>query len=152
LHPGKQAQVAVDSLILGSFGEVHPDLASRFDLKIAPLVFELDWESLVGWARKGLAYQSFTRLPLVERDLALLLDDQVSAGDLIRFLREADETVREAVVFDLYKGGQVPQGKKSLAFSLRLGRDDRTLTDEEVNVVHEKLVSGLKSKFGAQIR
>ncbi len=152
LHPGKQAAIHAGGKILGSFGEIHPDAAETFEMKIAPLVFEIDWESLIAYNKKTPPYRAFTRLPLVERDLALLLDEGVAADEVIRFLKEADETIREALVFDLYKGGQVPQGKKSLAFSLRLGRDDRTLTDDEVLAVHEKLISGLKHKFGAQIR
>lgn len=153
LHPRKQAVLKRQGRTLGVLGEIHPDLASAYDLKKTAYVFEIDWGRVSDAPEKGdKTYQEYARTPVVERDLALVLDDAVPAGALQDFLRSGDPTIQEVGVFDLYRGNPIPQGKKSLAFSIRMGRADRTLTEDEVNEIYGRLVEGVKKSFNAEVR
>lgn len=152
LHPGQQAEVHVDGRKIGVLGEAHPDLLARFDLKKNVYLFELDWSALTSGAAAKPRFKDYPRTPVVERDLALVVEEGVEAGALLDYIRSRDPVISEARVFDLYRGSQVPAGKKSLAFSLRMSRPERTLTDGEVNEVFNRVVEGLKGNFQAEIR
>jgi phenylalanyl-tRNA synthetase beta chain len=152
LHPGQQARVVAGGKTLGVLGELHPDALARLDLKKAVYVFDLDWRGLTEFRRPERRYRDFPRTPVVERDLAVVVGEGTEAGAVLRFIRERDPVVADARVFDLYRGGQIPPGKKSLAFSIRMGRPDRTLTDPEINQVFQKVVEGVCREFGAEIR
>lgn len=152
LHPGQQAEISVDGRKRGILGEVHPDILARFDLKKNAYVFELDWSHLETASRSQPRFKDYPRTPVVERDLALVLDEGIAAGDVLAFIRSRDPVISEAKVFDLYRGNQIPAGKKSLAFSLRLSRPEQTLTDPEVNEIFNRVIEGLKGTFQAEIR
>ncbi|HSA59877.1 MAG TPA: phenylalanine--tRNA ligase subunit beta [bacterium] len=152
LHPGQQARVTVDGRTLGAFGVLHPDVLARLDVKKSLHVFELDWPGVAGMERAERRYREFPRTPMVERDLAVVVEEGTEAGALVRFIRRQDHVITDARVFDLYRGGQIAAGKKSLAFSIRMGRPDRTLTDPEINEVFQKVVQGVCREFGAEIR
>lgn len=153
LHPQKQAFLKVADEKLGVLGEIHPSLLSRFELKKTALVFEIGWDGLVAASRRAVrGFQGYGRYPEVERDLALVLDDGIPAGRVQALLHGIDPSIQEVAVFDLYRGGQIPQGKKSLAFSVRIGRKDRTMTEEEVNEIFNRAVNGVKINFQAEVR
>jgi phenylalanyl-tRNA synthetase beta chain len=152
LHPGQQARVTLGELTLGTLGELHPDVLARLEVKHSIYVFELDWHALDETGRPERRYRDFPRTPLVERDLALVVEEGTEAGALLGFIRRQDEMITDARVFDLYRGGQVAAGKKSLAFSIRMGRPDRTLTDPEINEVFQRVIQGVCREFGAEVR
>ncbi len=153
LHPRKQAVLRTGEKTLGLVGELHPDLTDKFDLKRTVYVFEIDWDGFAASAgQKICVFEDFSRTPVVERDLALILDEAVPAGALKAFLKARDEAVQDVSVFDLYRGNPIPAGKKSLAFSIRIGRKGSTLTDEEVTTIYDHLVDGVKKQFGADVR
>jgi phenylalanyl-tRNA synthetase beta chain len=152
LHPGQQASLFIDERPVGVLGEVHPDVLGRFDLKKAAYVFELDWPSLVSASAPMRRFRDYPRLPVVERDLALVVDQGIEAGNLAAFIARQDPVIADAKVFDLYQGSQIADGKKSLAFSIRMSRADRTMTDEEVNEVFQRIIQGVKSEFRADVR
>jgi phenylalanyl-tRNA synthetase beta chain len=152
LHPGQQARVLVDGKDSGCLGEAHPNLLARFDLKKVAYVFELDWEAVACLPVQAPRFKEYPRTPVVERDLALVVEDKVEAGVLLDFIRGRDSVIADARVFDLYRGDQVASGKKSLAFSIRMSRPDRTLTDEEINEVFQKVIEGVRKQFGAEVR
>lgn len=152
LHPHRQAILQHEENLLGHCGEIHPEIAERFDLKRTAMVFELNWGILAGLRTGTQKFADFSRLPMVERDVALVLDDAVSAGQVIETIRGQDPVIRSVKVFDVYKGNQIPEGKKSLALSIQLAAEGRTLTDEEIHRIQDKMIEKLKYSFNAEIR
>jgi phenylalanyl-tRNA synthetase beta chain len=155
LHPGKGAEVLAGGKSAGYLGVLSPDMVSRFDIKTRRevAVFELDLETVSGAVPARPSYSSVPRFPAVERDVALVLDRSVRSADVLAEIREhKSEFVEEASVFDLYTGKGVPEGRKSLAFNIRYRSPDRTLTDEEVDSMHEEIVKRLLSRTGGSLR
>ncbi|HEY1372864.1 MAG TPA: phenylalanine--tRNA ligase subunit beta, partial [Candidatus Binatia bacterium] len=117
------------------------------------LTFELDFGKLLQYLSPELAVRSLPRFPSVERDLAMVVDDAFPAQRIIDWVKDQRNALIEKVeVFDQYRGASIPEGKKSLAFSISYRAQDRTLTDSEVQTVHQELVARLGEVFGAQLR
>ena len=149
LAPGRTAEVRAGETRVGVVGQVHPDVAAAFEVEQDVFLFEIvldDLLPLTGAQRKA---ASVSRFPAVEQDLALIVDSDTAAGALRRVI-EAAALVRDARVFDVYAGDQVPAGKKSVAFALTYQSDDHTLTDDEVAKAQRKLVERLRREFGAE--
>lgn len=152
LHPGRQAVIRSGGRRMGVAGEIHPDLCDRFELKRRAFVFELEEDAVLSGPRQGRGFEEYSRHPVVERDLSVIVDEAVPAGGIGDFLKAQDPTIRGVRVFDLYRGSQVPPGKKSLTFSLQMGLPDRTLTDEEVNAIFGDVIERVRNEFGAEVR
>ncbi|HEY48660.1 MAG TPA: phenylalanine--tRNA ligase subunit beta [Dehalococcoidia bacterium] len=152
LIPGRTAAVIVDGQQLGVLGEVHPKTAALFDISTEPVVlFEIDLEKLLPFAGAVPRYQPLPRLPAIDRDLALVVDADIAANQIQAIIRSFP-LVSEVTLFDVYSGKQVPEGKKSLAFSVRYRSPQRTLTDEEVDRTQQKILEHLEREFGATLR
>lgn len=153
-HPGKCASVKIQDLPIGLFGEVHPLVKINYDLPEYPvMVAELDVEAIQPLVPDRYNLVSVPVFPPVLEDLAVVVDENVSAEqirDLIRKIGGA--TITEVKLFDVYRGGQAGPGKKSLAFNLTYQNPDRTLTDEEVARIRQKIVKQLDKELGAQLR
>lgn len=155
LHPGKQALIFIGGEPVGRMGEIHPDLQNQFDLKKAAFVFELNWDILSTLSlKKGTKryFRGYSNYPRVERDIALVVQEGITAGSILEFIKRQDASIQEVSVFDLYRGEPVPAGKKSIAFSIQMGHRDRTMTDEEVNQICARIVESLKGSFEVEIR
>ncbi|WP_342477275.1 phenylalanine--tRNA ligase subunit beta [Paenibacillus sp. FSL H7-0350] len=155
-HPGRSASIyllqAEGRVKIGSMGQLHPELQRRMDLEDT-YVSEVLLQPLYDEARAQLQYSELHRFPGMERDIAVVVDDAVPAGDLITAIREHGGTLLQNVqVFDIYTGGKMEAGKKSVALSLLYRHTEHTLTDEEVVEVHDKVVSALEQTFGAELR
>jgi phenylalanyl-tRNA synthetase beta chain len=143
LHPGKAARVDA-----GWLGELHPTL-----LEGEWGVFEIDLESLLAAVPERLVYEDVITYPAVRQDLAFVIDEDVRAGDLVDAAREAaGPQLREMKVFDVYRGGQIPEGKKSIAFSVVFQSSERTLSDEDARQLRDRIVGALAEGFGAELR
>ena len=152
LHPGKSAWVRYQDDDLGYLGELHPDLAERFDASQV-LVCELDFDKLLQYAPRRIATTPLPRFPAIERDVAIVVDRDFSAQQVIGWIHDLGEPLIEHVeVFDQYVGAPIPDGKKSLAYRVSYRADDKTLTDNEVNELHQRLVDRLGKTFGAERR
>lgn len=153
LHPGVAAVVvsAATGELLGSYGEVHPDLRHKLAIESPILAFELN---VPDFARPSRLYAAPSRFPAVTRDLSFFVDVAVPAGDLIATLHAAGEALLGEVhiLEDYREAGHVPAGHKGLLFNLTYRLPDRTLVDEEVHKAHERVVSHLKSRFPVQLR
>jgi phenylalanyl-tRNA synthetase beta chain len=137
---------------LGYLGELHPDLADQLEVPPA-LLFELDLEKLLEYAPRRIVTESLPRFPAVERDVAIVVDREFASQQIISWINALGEPWIERVeVFDQYLGAPVPDGKKSLAYRVSYRAEDKTLTDMEVNEVHQKLVGRLGEAFGAERR
>ncbi len=154
LHPGRAAEVCINGTVAGIVGQLHPTVAERFDLGAQPvLVAELDFGLLLS-ARQPLEHiQTPSRFPAADRDISFYVDEGVSQAELDAAIREAAGELLEYVeLFDVFRGGAVPAGRKSLAFSLRYRAPDRTLEDEEVSAAHTRVEDAVRSRFGAEVR
>jgi phenylalanyl-tRNA synthetase beta chain len=153
LHPGKACRVEASEQILGVMGEAHPDVREIFELKQKIFLFELNFQGLGDHITERRLFKPLARFPAVTRDLALIVEDQIPAGDLLHALWEANNgLIAEIKLFDLYRGKPIPPGKKSLAFRLKYQQEDRTLTDREVSELHQKMIDLLAQRYGAVLR
>lgn len=152
LHPGKAADARLNDLLLGYLGALHPDLAEELGVPPA-LVFELDLEKLLEYAPRRIVTQPLPRFPAVERDVAIVVDREFASQQIIRWVHAlGDPWIERVEVFDQYVGAPIPEGKKSLAYRISYRAEDKTLTDMEVNDVHQRLVKRLGEVFGAEQR
>ncbi len=153
LHPRSAAELKVGEVSLGTMGELHPKVAQALDMPRGVYVFELRCEALEQVAQLVPASKGVPRFPAVLRDIALILDDQVAAAAVEAEIRSAGGgLVEEALLFDQYRGQNIPAGKKSLAYAIRYRAADRTLTDEETLQAQGRIVARLGEKFGAELR
>jgi phenylalanyl-tRNA synthetase beta chain len=138
---------------LGVLGLIRRDFAASLDIKHPVFVVLLDVEKLCERSREILRYRRFARFPKVKRDVALVVDRIVPAGDVIGAFKDmGPDILSEVGVFDVYEGDQIEQGKKSLGVGIVYSSEKKTLTDEEVEKVHRKLVDRVVKKFDARIR
>ena len=147
------ATVSTGGRVLGWLGRLSGPVARTFNLRGVPYIFEMDLGSIM-LAQKGpRQFTLLPRYPAVERDLAVVLDKEVEAGRICGFIRKlGEEYLTEVFLFDAYEGPQVGEGRKSLAFRLRYRSLDRTLTDEEVNAIHERVTEKVLAAFSAALR
>jgi phenylalanyl-tRNA synthetase beta chain len=143
LHPGKAASVEA-----GAVGEVHPALVEG-----TWGAFELDLERLADAARDPVGYEDVITYPAVREDIAVAVDEDVEVGALVEAAREAaGPMLREARVFDVYRGEQVGDGRKSVAVHLAFQSPEKTLTDEEAAELRGEIIAVLTERFGAELR
>lgn len=118
-----------------------------------PCVCELDFDLICENADTEVHYQKPPKFPAMQRDIAMIVDDDLEVGSIIEEIESVDSEIIENVkLFDIYRGLPIPQDRKSCAFSITYRADDRTLTDDEVDAVQKKIVAGLEQKFGALLR
>jgi phenylalanyl-tRNA synthetase beta chain len=151
LHPGRAADVIVQGEIVGCIGELHPKWQQRYELPQAPLVFEIDTNPLL--VTLSPRYSESSRMQAIRRDVAVLVDDSLSVGDIVDTVKAAaPELVKRFELFDIYRGAQVPAGKKSLAFLILMQHNSRTLTDSDADSTAAEITQILTQKFAATIR
>jgi phenylalanyl-tRNA synthetase beta chain len=154
LHPGKTAEVLLDGAVVGVFGELHPLVKANYELGDAPVyVAEFELAPLLDAARILFDVEPVATYPPVLEDLAVVVDNAVTAAQVEDVIRMGGgEYLAKVQLFDIFKGKQVGEGKKSLAFSLTYIAPDRTLTDKEVSKLRQKIVFLLDKELGAELR
>ena len=152
LHPGRSGEVVADGEEIGWIGQVHPAVASAWGLGEA-FAFEVGLAGLIHGSPLGNeTYVDFTAFPPVDRDLAVVIPEEIEAATVLAAVREAGGELLDRVsVFDVYRGDQVGDGEKSLALRLRFRASDRTLSDEEVDPLWQEILSGLEA-IGGRLR
>ena len=151
LHPGRSARIEDGSTELGWIGELHPALCRSLDLKQAPVLFELDFKS--SFRMYLPVYKELSRFPVIRRDLAVVVDEQVTLEEIRENVRiSASGLLHEFLVFDIYRGPGIEAGRKSIALGLILQESSRTLTDADADQVMSVVVSRLKNEQNATIR
>jgi phenylalanyl-tRNA synthetase beta chain len=152
LHPRGAAWVEVNGKRVGCFGPLHSDVADRFEVGVAMLV-ELDLAALAGIAPAPLRFDPLPRFPSSTRDLAVVVREDVVAGDVEHAARDAAGDLADRVtLFDRFVGGSIPPGHASLGLRVVYRAADRTLTDAEVDARHAEVVAAVQSHFGAALR
>ena len=151
-HPGRCAAVDLEGRVLGYIGELHPTVAAAFRIEGRLVAIEIDVEPLLAVSRIPRA-RPLPRFPSVERDLAVVVEDHLAAGALLATIKEVGgEFLEQGRAFDEYQGPQVPEGHKSIAFTLTFRSPERTLTDAEVDKVMTEIKLGLQKRHRARFR
>ena len=151
LHPGRAAKLTLGGVAIGWLGELHPALCQKYELASTPLVFEIDAKPLL--AAEVKRYTPTSRFPAVRRDIAVVVDESTTAGELMATLKAAaPRVVTEIELFDHYRGSNLPAGKKSLAFRIVMNDTEKTLEEEEIEKVDRSLKQTLVSRHQAQLR
>jgi phenylalanyl-tRNA synthetase beta chain len=149
LHPGRSARVCA----AGWIGELHPLVAEAWDIEAPAAAFEVDLATLFARMPGTPVYRDVTSFPPLRQDIAVIVADETAAGDVLAAVREAGgPTLVDAGVFDVYRGPQVGEGRKSLAVRLVFQAPDRTLTDAEAATARERIVAVLGERFGGELR
>jgi len=151
LRRGRQAAIVVASAKIGVVGELHSKVAEAFEVPGAVYLFEIDLAALLPHTIGYKMFQPIPRFPAVVRDIALVVDAQVTHRQVLDIIKSFP-LVNKATLFDVYTGKQVPPGKKSLAYRLTFQSPTHTLTDEEANKVQQQILDKLSSKLGASLR
>jgi len=152
LRLGHGAQVYAGNKLLGVVGEITTDVLRNFDLKRTAFCFDLNFDQLMGSMTEEKHAIPLSRFPSTTRDMALILDDAVEAKGVLDFVAGVGEDLIGGVeVFDVYKGNKIPKGKKSVAFRFTYQSFERSLTDTEVNSIHEDISRKVLKAFNAQL-
>ena len=154
LHPGVSAEVVLDGEKVGSFGELDPAIALSLGLDKKVYLGELDLTKILA-ADDGIVYKNLPKFPAVKRDLALIADESLTCEQIEEVLLHSCKYVTAAKLFDVYRGGQVPTGKKSMAFTLTFTPDAQTekaFTPETLDGFVKKILNNLKFKLGIELR
>lgn len=164
-HPGRCARIAVKSTKdlavwgnefdeIGIMGEIHPDVAENYGMDgVRIYCCEIMFDTIIRHANTEVVYTPLPKYPSTSRDIALLVEEDVQVGDIIDVIRAVDDTILEDVqLFDVYRGKQVEEGKKSVAFTLTYRDKNKTLTDDDVAAVHNKVLEALNEKINAVLR
>ena len=151
LQSGQAADIMRNGEIIGVLGKLHPALAKRHDLKRPVYLFELD--ACKALATRAPVASPVSKFPAIRRDIAVIVDDAVSANDLVDAVAaSAPELIQDVRIFDIYTGAGIEAGRKSIAIGLILQETSRTLTDDDADVVMAATISKLKDKFAAELR
>ena len=152
-HPGRCAAVSVGGVHLGYMGQVHPTVAKNYGIDAEVYCCEISFTKLLGLLLSDATYAPLPKYPGVSRDISVICDEALTVGQAEEVITaSAGKLLRGVKLFDIYRGTGVPEGKKSLAFSLELRADDRTLTDADSEAVMSKVLSALESQCGATLR
>lgn len=151
-HPGKTANIKVGKDVIATLGEIHPEVAENYDIKGEVFVAEIWLDKLVKYGKMNKKYTEVAKFPAVERDIAMVIDEDVEVGNIERAIeKKGKKILEEAKLFDVYRDEKIGAGKKSVAYSLKFRSKDKTLTDEEINSTMEEILKELES-LGAELR
>jgi phenylalanyl-tRNA synthetase beta chain len=152
-HPGRYAELVVDGDTTGFLGEIHPEILAAYNIEQRVYVAELEREGLLKKATLEKKFTSIPKYPAVSLDLAIVVDEVVKNEEIVNLIRkEGGELLESVHLFDLYRGEAIPEGKKSQAYSLTFRASDRTLTDENVRPIFDRIILRLEKELGAKIR
>ena len=152
-HPGRCAAVYAGDKLLGVMGQIHPLTAQNYGVDAELYTAELWLDAMLACRAGTPVYRPLPRFPAVTRDIAVTVAAAIPAADLQATIRAAGgETLRACRVFDVYTGAPIPQGCKSVAFSLTMRADDQTLTDEHADAIVQSVLAALKEQHNAILR
>ncbi|NLY74918.1 MAG: phenylalanine--tRNA ligase subunit beta [Firmicutes bacterium] len=153
LHPGQSAEVFLGDKCVGYLGQVHPGVLKNYQLTKAVFLMELNLSSLAELIRQEIVFEPLPKFPAIQRDLALVVSDKISADQIAAAIKDVGGGLTERVeLFDVYQGDQVGPGQRSLAFSITYRSPEKTLNDQEVNEIQAKMLQRIKEQFGAVVR
>jgi len=153
LHPGRAARIVHDKEMFGVLGEIHPEVLTRYEMGQKAFLFEIDFDRMLDWVEEDRRFKPLSKFPVVYRDLSLVVEEALEVGKVVEAIWNLRQPfIDEVRFFDLYREAPIPEGKKGLTYRIRYQSNDRTLTDEEVNRYHEKVISHVREAFQAELR
>jgi len=148
MHPGQTADISVNNDIVGMVGKLHPAVE-----KEDVYVLEINLDKLLSKKTGKMKFKEISKYPTIQKDLAVLVDKNIPSEEIAKAIKKvAGSLLTNVEVFDVYEGKNIEENKRSIAYSLSFGKQDRTLTDEEVNEVMNKVTENLQNKIGAELR
>ena len=151
LHPNKQAEIWLGDQKAGVIGEVHPQVLSAFEIAEPVFLLELDIRTVIHFSVQPKTYRPIPRFPSIIRDLSLIVDSSITHQKILDTI-QGYPLVEQVEIFDVYAGGQIPEGKKSLAYRITYRSPSHTLTDEEADSVQQQILGRLRSDLKAELR
>ena len=152
-HPGRCATIIYNDIYIGTFGEVHPEVVDNYNLGQRVYLAELDLDLIFDNSDRTIIYNPLPKYPATSRDIALLVKDEVIVKQIEDIIKANGEDLVESYkLFDVYKGSQIAEGYKSIAYSITYRSKDKTLTDDDVNKVHHNIIRELEEKLDAKLR
>ena len=148
MHPGKTAVISVNGEGVGFVGRINPTIC-----KNEVYVMEINLDRLLSKKTGRIQYKEFSKFPSVKKDISIIIDEKIEANEVQKVIKNAGgKLLQNSEVFDLYIGNGIPEGKKSIAFSIELGSKEATLTDEEIVSTMNKITENIEKKFNAELR
>lgn len=153
LHPGRSAKILIGKDKIASFGEVHPEVLANYGINEKVYYAEMDIEKFAKYGKNNKKYVSIPKYPAVERDIALVVDEDVEVGQIENIIaKKAKNILEKAELFDIYRSDKLGENKKSVAYELIFRAKDRTLTDDEIKNTMEVITKELQANLGAELR
>ncbi len=152
-HPGRTARLFYKGEDLGIIGEIHPLVMENYDIKTRAYIAELDFGKIVGFTNLEIKYKPLPKYPAMTRDIAVVVKEEVMVGDIEKIILKHGSEILESVrLFDIYRGNQLQDGLKSVAYSIIYRSHEKTLTDDEVNEVQNNIINDLETSISAKLR
>lgn len=152
-HPGRSVDLFVGKELIGTFGEIHPDVLENMEIDRNRVIYaEIYLDLLLKYINKGVKYKGLSKYQSVPRDIAVVVKEEVLVGDMIKSIQKVDKLIEKVELFDIYRGIGVKTGFKSVAISIVMRDDNKTLEEKDINSVMDKIVGKLKKEFDAELR
>lgn len=152
-HPGRSAEIRMGRDVVGTFGEIHPDVAENMGIKKErAYIAELDVAKILKYGKAGIKYERIVKFPEVTRDLAILVDADVLVGNMVADIKKSSNIIENVELFDVYVGERVEEGKKSVAVQVSMRKATGTLEEKEITGAIEKILGTIKKRYNGEIR
>ena len=152
-HPGRSAVIKVNGKVLGVIGEVHPSVLRNFEIGTKAYIGELDFMTIFNASNRDVKYTPLTKFPAVTRDFSIVVDASTPVAEIEKVMKKAGgKLLTKLELNDVYTGSQIPEGKKSVMYKAEFKAPDRSLTGEEADNLHAKIVKNLGNELGAELR
>ena len=152
-HPGRCANIKVGIDTIATFGEIHPEVLQNYDISKRAFLAEINLTKITKYARENKKYVEVPKFPAVERDIAMIVDEEIAVGDIEKVITKKGKKILESVtLFDIYRDSKLGENEKSVAYALKFRDKSKTLSDEEVNKIMNEILTELEKKFNAELR
>jgi len=153
MHPGRTAELLINNKRIGCMGEIHPDVLDKYDVPVRVYAAELNFDEIINQTDMNIKYKSLPKFPSVARDIAIVVSEEITAGQVEEIIRnKGGKLIEDVKLFDIYRGSQIQEGYKSMAYSIVYRSDEKTLSEEDIAKVHNKILNSLVNQVGAALR